>query len=111
MNKFSGALDANPWTKDYWLRALKTLEIRPRKFYVIRHTFIIEVVKRGEILKAIADYVGSPVQIIDEQHCGTLTLSDQTVIKPRHSMFVNLLASPTGFEPHPQKKAQGKKGQ
>jgi len=48
--------------KDYWPRTLKTLEIRPRKFYATCHTFITEAVKRGEVLKAFADYVGSSVR-------------------------------------------------
>jgi len=110
LNKFSASLDANQWAKDYWPRILKTFEIRPRKFSATCHTFIIEAVKRGEVLKAFADYFGSSVQMIEEHCCGTLTLSDQTVFEPRHSKTMNSLASPTGFEPHQQNKAQGKKG-
>ncbi len=109
LNKFSASLDANQWAKDYWPRILKTFEIRPRKFSATCHTFIIEAVKRGEVLKAIADYVSSSVQMIEEHYCGTLTLSDQTVFEPRHSKTMNSLASPTGFEPNPGDKVSSEK--
>jgi integrase len=78
-------LDANQWAKDYWPRILKALDIGQRKFYCTRHTFITEQVKRGELLKAIADYCGTSVTMIEQDYCGTLTLSDrenQTVIEP-----------------------------
>jgi len=101
INKLSGPLDANQWAKDYWPRTLKGLGIRPRKFYACRHTFITEQVKRGEVLKAIGDYVGTSVQMIDDHYCGPLelTLENQTVFKPQPSKSLNLLASPRGFEP------------
>ncbi|MCZ6620752.1 MAG: hypothetical protein O7C72_02465, partial [Deltaproteobacteria bacterium] len=77
------------------------LEIRARKFYACRHTFITEAVKRGEVLKAIADYVGTSVQMIGDHYCGPLELSltDQTVFKPQPSKSVNSLVSPTGYHP------------
>ncbi len=101
LNKYSGPLDANTWAEDYWPRTLKTLEIRPRKFYACRHTFITEAVKRGEVLKAIADYAGTSVQMIGDHYCGTLelTLADRTVSEPQPSKSVNSLVSPTGRRP------------
>jgi integrase len=99
LNKFGGPLDANQWASDYWPRGLKALKIRPRKFYCTRHTFITEQVKRGELLKAIADYCGTSVHMIEQDYCGTLTLSDRTILEPRFSKFAEYLASPTGFEP------------
>ena len=101
LNKVGGPLDANTWAKDYWPRTLKTLEIRPRKFYACRHTFITETVKRGEVLKAIADYVGTSVQMIGDHYCGTLelSLSDRTVFEPGRSKSMNSLAPPTGHSP------------
>ncbi len=101
INKDSGPLDANQWAKDYWPRTLKALDIRPRKFYACRHTFITEQVKRGEVLKAIGDYVGTSVQMIDDHYCGPLelTLENQTVFKPQPAKLVNTMASPRGFEP------------
>jgi integrase len=99
LNKYGGPLDANTWAQDYWPRTLQALEIRPRKFYATRHTFITEQVKRGELLKAIADYCGTSVQMIEDNYCGTLTLSDRTVFKPQRSKLVNSLVSPAGQRP------------
>lgn len=102
LNKFGGELDANQWSKDYWPRILKALGIRHRKFYATRHTFITEQVKRGELLKAIADYCGTSVQMIEENYCGTLTLSDRerrTVSAHSVANSLKKMASPTGFEP------------
>jgi len=101
LNKYGGPLDANTWAQVYWQRALKALEIRPRKFYACRHTFITEAVKRGELLKAIADYVGTSVQMIGDHYCGTLelTLADQTVFEPQPSKSANSLVTSTGRLP------------
>jgi integrase len=103
LNKFGDALDGNQWAKDYWPRVLKALGITPRKFYCTRHTFITEQVKRGELLKAIADYCGTSVVMIEQDYCGTLTLSDrgldQTAVEPAAYKVANFKASPTGFEP------------
>ncbi len=100
LNKYGGPLDANRWAENYWPRTLKDLEIRPRKFYACRHTFITEAVKRGEVLKAIADYVGTSSQMIDDHYCGTLelTLADRTVFKPEPSKSVNSLVTSTGCQ-------------
>ncbi len=108
LNKYGGPLDANRWAKNYWPRTLKALEIRPRKFYACRHTFITEAVKRGEVLKAIADYVGTSVQMIDDHYCGTLelTLADRTVFEPQPSKSVNSLVTPTGGQPDALKKCR-----
>jgi integrase len=105
INKFGSPLDANQWAKDYWPRILKALDIGQRKFYCTRHTFITEQVKRGELLKAIADYCGTSVTMIEQDYCGTLTLSDrtaeidQTAVEPAAYKVANFKASPTGFEP------------
>jgi Transposase, Mutator family len=81
---------------------------RKRNFIAhARHTFITEQVKRGELLKAIAGYCGTSVVMIEQDYCGTLTLSDraldQTAVEPAASKFAALLASPTGFEPKKRK--------
>ncbi len=108
LNKYGGPLDANRWAKNYWPRTLKALEIRPRKFYACRHTFITEAVKRGELLKAIADYAGTSVQMIEDHYCGTLelTLADRTVFEPQPSKSVNSLVTPTGAQPDALKKCR-----
>jgi len=90
---------ANQWAKDYWARVLKALGIRHRKFYATRHTFITECVKQGELLKAIADYCGTSVMMLENDYCGTLTLGNQTVFEPQAAKYAKRLASPTGFEP------------
>jgi integrase len=99
LNKFGDPLDANQWTKDYWPRALTALKIRQRKFYCTRHTFITEQVKRGENLKAIADYCGTSVMMIERDYCAPLTLSDRTILEPGGYKYLERVASPTGFEP------------
>jgi integrase len=102
INKFGSPLDANQWARDYWPRILKALDIRQRKFYCTRHMFITEQVKRGELLKAIADYCGTSLTMIEQDYCGTLTLSDrgnQTAVEPEAYKVANYKASPTGFEP------------
>jgi integrase len=99
LNKFGDPLDAGQWAKDYWPRVLKALGIRHRRFYCTRHTFITEAVKRGELLKAIGDYCGTSVAMIEASYCETLILSDLTVFEPRLSKYPRNLASPTGFEP------------
>ena len=75
-------LNANQWAKDYWKRILESLGIRPRKFYATRHTHITEMVKRGEVLKAIADNCGTSVDMIEKNYCGTTELSDEAMDRP-----------------------------
>ena len=99
LNKYGETLDAGQWVKDYWPRVLKALGIRYRRFYCTRHTFITEAVKRGELLKAIADYCGTSVAMIEANYCGMLTLNDLTVFEPQVANYRGNLASPTGFEP------------
>ena len=114
LNKYGKPLDANQWAKDYWARTLQALGIRQRKFYTCRHTFITEQVKRGELLKAIADYCGTSVTMIERDYCGTLRLSDRNIAMPSFAnqpsnlayknptvpeFPLQTLASPTGFEP------------
>jgi integrase len=99
LNKQGGVLDASQWAKDYWERALKGLGIRHRRFYCARHTFITQAVKRGWLLKSLADYCGNSVSMIESNYCAVLTLNDLTVFEPLVPNYQNNLASPTGFEP------------
>lgn len=57
------------WAEHNWARCLTALDIRYRKFYCTRHTFITEAVRRGEHLKAIADYCGTSVTMIEQDYC------------------------------------------
>jgi hypothetical protein len=56
------------------------------------------MMKAGLNLKAIAQYVGTSVTMIEDNYCGNLEL-DPTIFQRISSNFVNILASPTGFEP------------
>lgn len=102
------------WAEHYWGACLASLEIRHRKFYSTRHTFITEAVRRGEMLKSIADYCGTSVLMIEQDYCArqAVTFGDavqrletratdvaQENLKPRE-IKENLVAGP-GFEPKP----------
>jgi integrase len=87
-----------------WGEPLRQLEIRHRKFYATRHTFITEAIKRGENLLAVAQYCGTSVQMIQADYCRTLDLaylegSDQTKIKPEPSKYLKNMVAGPGFEP------------
>ena len=77
------------------------LEIRPRKFYACRHTTITELVKAGHNLKAIADYVGTSVAMIEQNYCARLQLKPENrevFEKLAKKLNENVVAGP-GFEP------------
>ena len=46
------------------------------KFYATRHTFITEQVKAGKNIKAIADYCGTSLQMIEPDYCARVDLMD-----------------------------------
>ena len=99
-NKFSGGpLEANQWARVYWRKIIKCAGVRPRKFYATRHTFITEMVQRGENIKAVADYCGTSVEMIERNYCGKLSLSHLTEIKPAVAKSLDSVVVPTGIEP------------
>ena len=99
-NKISGGpLDANQWARIYWGKIIKGAGVRHRKFYSTRHTFITQMVSRGENLKAISDYCGTSIEMIERNYCGRLSLSHLTEIKPDEPKSLNNLVVPTGIEP------------
>ena len=98
LNRTSAPLNSDQFRADYWGRALETLEIRKRKFYACRHTLVIEMMKAGLNLKAIAQYVGTSVTMIEDNYCGNLEL-DPIIFQRVSGNCVDILASPTGFEP------------
>jgi len=55
-NKFGEAMNANKWSEHNWAAPLKKLEIRHRKFYATRHTFITEMVKAGKNPNSMAPH-------------------------------------------------------
>lgn len=106
-NKFSGGpLDPNQWARVYWKGFCSTAGVRYRKFYSTRHTFITEAVRRGENLKALADYCGTSVTMIEKNYCGVLELRGESnrFGYPFAPKYLETLAVPTGLEPDTESK-------
>lgn len=90
------------WAEHNWKEPLKKLNIRHRKFYACRHTFITEMVKSGENLKAIADYAGTSAAMIEANYCarmGLTTIHRTEFAQASEKGLKDLVAGP-GFEPH-----------
>jgi integrase len=68
-------IDEDKWRKKYWYRALRPCNIRPRKFYATRHTFISDALSQGANIKWLAEYCGTSVAMI-EKHYGRYIKSD-----------------------------------
>lgn len=58
------------WPKKsfYPVLAFERVNVRRRKFYATRHTFITELIGRGEPLQAIAEYCGTSVTMIERSY-------------------------------------------
>jgi integrase len=67
-NPDGNPITTNWWPKKSWHPVLRRLQIRPRKFYATRHTFISDLLSRGEDLKAIAEYCGTSVAMIERSY-------------------------------------------
>ena len=63
------------WRAKYWYRALRACQVRPRKFYATRHTFISDALSHGLNIKWVAEYCGTSVAMI-EKHYGRYIKSD-----------------------------------
>jgi integrase len=61
-------INSKEWPKKSFYPVLRKLGIRIRKFYCTRHTFITELISRGEDLKAIAEYCGTSVAMIERSY-------------------------------------------
>jgi integrase len=57
------------WAEHFWSKQLKKAGVRHRKFYSTRHTAITQLVRAGENLKAIADFMGTSVAMIEANYC------------------------------------------
>jgi integrase len=94
------------WAEHNWAPCLKKLEIRHRKFYATRHTFITEMVKQCknmQEMKGLADFCGTSLSMIEKDYCARQGFSlDRTEIaQPKittEDVKENLVAGP-GFEP------------
>src|SRR5579862_913429 len=69
LNTNGRPIDVKVFTQWTWNPALRRLNIRPRKFYATRHTFIALALTRGWNLKALAEYCGTSIAMI-EKHYG-----------------------------------------
>jgi integrase len=107
VNKEGRPINAKKWSEHNWAEPLKKLRIRHRKFYATRHTFITEMVKAGRMIKAIADYVGTSMTMIENNYAGVLSMEPDREIfvkskKENGEMIENtaekMVAGP-GFEP------------
>jgi integrase len=74
-NQEGNPITEDKWRGKYWYRALRVCEIRPRKFYATRHTFISHALSRGANIKWVAEYCGTSVQMI-EKHYGKYITND-----------------------------------
>jgi hypothetical protein len=54
--------------KKSWYPVLRVLEVRPRKFYATRHTFISVALSKGCNLKWVAGYCGTSVEMIEKSY-------------------------------------------
>ena len=96
-------MNAKKWSEHNWSGPLEKLGIAHRKFYATRHTFITEVIKKGEDSLAVAQYCGTSLHMIQDDYCGTLGLSlnraNQAKIEPDDSNYAKRLVAGPGFEP------------
>lgn len=63
-------LDEERFVEQHWHRALRATDVRPRKFYATRHTFISTSLERGVNIKWLADYCGTSVEMIEKHYAG-----------------------------------------
>jgi len=56
------------WPRKSWYPMLRRIKIRVRKFYATRHTFITDLISRGEDMKAVAEYCGTSVAMIERSY-------------------------------------------
>ena len=68
-------INEDKWRKKYWYRALRICNLRPRKFYATRHTFISMGLSQGLNIKWLAEYCGTSVAMI-EKHYGRYIKND-----------------------------------
>jgi integrase len=69
LNQEGKLLTFHTWRKKYWYRALRAKNIRERRPYCMRHTFISAGLTNGVNIKWLADYCGTSVAMI-EKHYG-----------------------------------------
>jgi integrase len=68
-------MQSERWVIQHWRRALRATNIRPRKFYATRHTFISAGLAAGVNTTWLADYCGTSGEMI-ERHYGRYLRDD-----------------------------------
>ena len=61
-------LDASAWRKRHWNKALRVRQIRPRKFYATRHTYISVALSHNVNIKWLAEQCGTSVEMIERNY-------------------------------------------
>ena len=94
-NQEGRPINEDKWRKKYWYRALRACEVRPRKLYATRHTFISVGLSNGVKIQWLAEYCGTSVAMIDK-HYGRYVKSDsqehlQHVFGPKTGTFYGTL--------------------
>ena len=69
LNHDGEPVDFHTWRAKIWYRALRAKEVRVRKPYTMRHTFISVGLTHGVKIKWLAEYCGTSVAMI-EKHYG-----------------------------------------
>jgi integrase len=64
-----GPINQGEWAREFWHRPLEALNIRKRKFYATRHTFISIALTAKVNIKWLAEQCGNSVAMI-EKHYG-----------------------------------------
>lgn len=67
-------INQSEWARTHWTTALDATNLRKRKFYATRHTFISVGLTHGVNAKYLAEYCGTSLQMI-ERHYGRFLLS------------------------------------
>jgi integrase len=75
VNKDGNPMNSKKWSEHNWKGPLKELEIRHRKFYTTRHTFLTEKIRERENPFALAQYCGTSLSMLEKDYVGTLGLS------------------------------------
>src|SRR5262249_25215189 len=70
-------VDRDRFVEQHWHRALSATGIRPRGFYSTRDTFISRALERGAKIKWLADYCGTPVEMIERPYAKWLQGDDE----------------------------------
>src|SRR5207249_502266 len=101
-NQEGNPIKEDKWRAKYWYRALRTCEIRARKFYTTRHTFISAALSQGVNPKWLAEYCGTSLAMI-EKHYGRYIKSDskeqlKRVFEPKTGTFTGTQHSEGGAE-------------